>query len=124
MSNTKPSQLHLCPNSSGDHLMVQSLTQYINRRMRQRDPINVQQLCTLTGYSQPTLYRKVIDAIGIPPKQLITKLRCEQARKLLLTTDISVVEVAYQCGFSSGNYFAKVFKHYFCCSPTEFRNKK
>jgi AraC-like DNA-binding protein len=105
-------------------LTINALTDMINRRIKRREPVSVQQLCELYGWSQPTLYRKVTNLLGISPKQLITRLQCTHARKLLKTTDLSVVDIAYQCGFSSGNYFAKVFKHHYHSSPSGFRKEQ
>ena len=36
----------------------------------------------------------------------------------------SVKEIAYQCGFEDPNYFCKVFKKEYQCSPLEFKNKE
>jgi len=120
----KPYDPDSLPSSRGDRLTIKALTDMINGKIIRREPVSVQQLCGLSGCSQPTLYRKVTDELGISPKQLITRLQCEYAQKLLKTTDLSVVDIAYRCGFSSGNYFAKVFKHHYYCSPTDFRKKQ
>jgi AraC-like DNA-binding protein len=123
MFRAKPSTLSGSAASQGGQYIVQSLTAYINRSIKRREPISVQQFCESSGYSQPTLYRKVVEATGLPPKQLMAKLQCKHARILLRSTDLTVVQIAYRCGFSSGNYFAKVFRQHCQCTPSEFRKK-
>ena len=43
------------------------------------------------------------------------------ARKLLETTDMSVTEVAEQCGFSSVSFFIRSFNRVNGCSPLKWR---
>ena len=44
-----------------------------------------------------------------------------EAKRLLISTDLSVKEIAYQLGFSDNGYFAKVFKKYIGITPTDFK---
>jgi AraC-like DNA-binding protein len=46
----------------------------------------------------------------------------EEAKNLLLGTERSVGEVAYQLGFEYPQYFNKLFKQKTGCTPVEFRN--
>lgn len=48
-------------------------------------------------------------------------LRMDCARKLLETTDMSVTEVAEQCGFSSVSFFIRSFNRVNGCSPLKWR---
>jgi AraC family L-rhamnose operon regulatory protein RhaS len=43
------------------------------------------------------------------------------ARLLRRSKEITVTDVALACGFSSGQYFATVFRDKFGCSPTAYR---
>ena len=54
----------------------------------------------------------------------LNKLRCEMAKRLLITNKTSISEVAKQCGFNSKSYFAKTFKKYMGLLPNEYRQKK
>lgn len=50
-------------------------------------------------------------------------LRMKKAKQLLLYSNFSVKEVAFQCGFSDINYFSRVFKKKSYCSPTRYRSR-
>ena len=45
-----------------------------------------------------------------------------QASQALLSTNISVTEIAFQTGFNNLSTFCRTFKKYVNCSPTEYRN--
>ena len=51
----------------------------------------------------------------------ILKLRIEESKKLLLEDDEDIQQIAKSVGFSSGNYFSRVFKKRVGCSPSVYR---
>lgn len=56
---------------------------------------------------------------GIPPWEYITIKRVEKAIKLLRTTDMTKLEIAEKCGFSSSSNFYKAFFNVTGKTPTE-----
>ena len=62
-------------------------------------------------------------ALGTSLKQYIIDKRLELAKKLLATTNQSITEIAYQCGFPSSTLFSKQFKNKTDLSPTQYRNQ-
>lgn len=65
--------------------------------------------------------REVKALTGQTPVELLRKARLEKAKKLLLKTERSVAEIAYEVGFTSPSYFNKCFKDEFGMSPGESR---
>lgn len=61
--------------------------------------------------------------VGLSFQEYINYLRIEKAHNLLVTSRDTVTKVALQCGFSSTNYFNKLFKELYNCTPTEYRQK-
>ena len=56
------------------------------------------------------------------PLQHLNNCRLELARRILAAQpERSVTQIAMDYGFSSGQYFATVFRQQFTCSPREFR---
>jgi transcriptional regulator GlxA family with amidase domain len=51
-------------------------------------------------------------------------LRLARARQLLITSPLSISEVAYAIGFDDPKYFTRLFSEEFHYSPTEFRRLK
>jgi AraC-like DNA-binding protein len=62
-------------------------------------------------------------AVRIGYKEYVTYLRLSECRKLLLTTDLNVTEVASRSGFSNINQFYKVFYKYVYMSPAQYRKR-
>lgn len=54
----------------------------------------------------------------------IMKLKLTEAKRLLRETTMTLEDIAYQLGFSNGNYFSKVFKKNCGLTPSEYRNQK
>ncbi|MCI8646935.1 MAG: AraC family transcriptional regulator [Firmicutes bacterium] len=52
---------------------------------------------------------------------MIGYMRCFAAQRLLLTTELSVIEISNQCGFSDDKYFYKHFRLAWGKTPTEHR---
>jgi transcriptional regulator GlxA family with amidase domain len=50
--------------------------------------------------------------------------RQARAKNLLVTTDLSMDEIAERCGYSSANYFSLIFKKNVGLSPLNYRKKK
>ena len=46
----------------------------------------------------------------------------QTAQKLLLETELSVAEIAYQVGYENPNKFSTAFKSVYEMTPTQFRN--
>ena len=83
--------------------------------------IYVKELPLLDHMSLATYHKYFLKTMGLPPAEYIQKKKIEKARELLADTDLSVTEIAYRYGFSSGQYFATVFKRFCCVTPTQFR---
>ena len=61
---------------------------------------------------------------GYKFSEFLQKIRMEEARRLLLTTVLSVTEIAGRTGFNNDSYFSATFKKYFGENPNETRKKR
>lgn len=67
-------------------------------------------------------FRKVFcKYTGISPGQYILQLKVQKAHELILTTKMSIKEIAYECGFPSIYYFSRLFKQKNGYTPSEVR---
>jgi CheY-like chemotaxis protein/two-component sensor histidine kinase len=86
------------------------------------DPdFNVEEFCRKMDMSQPTLYRKIYALTGESPTDYIRSYRLKRGARLLKENFGTVLEVAFETGFSSANYFARCFKKKFHQSPSTFQ---
>lgn len=70
------------------------------------------------GLSRSLMFRKTKASFGMPPVLLIRAIRLEYGYQLLLKGNLSVAEVAYDCGFTSSQYFATCFKRKYVFLPS------
>ncbi len=55
------------------------------------------------------------------PHEFLNTYRLERASVLLINTDLSITDIAYNCGFYDASYFVKVFKKHKGITPKKFR---
>lgn len=72
------------------------------------------------GLNRTRLYNMVKETSGMSLGNYIKKLRLEYAAELLLTTDLSIAEIAYKVGIESHAYFTRSFRQQYNMSPTEW----
>jgi transcriptional regulator GlxA family with amidase domain len=53
--------------------------------------------------------------------EYLKKLRLQKAASMLLTTNASVTQIAFACGFNDSNYFSSLYHKEFGMSPTHFK---
>ncbi len=85
-----------------------------------RDP-SLSETARHIGLSSSHFSRIFKQSTGVSYTEYLNYIRVEQGRKLLLTTDLSVSEIAQLSGFDNGNYFCNVMKKMLGCSPSEIR---
>ena len=85
--------------------------------------------CTTHGRSELHLTESRLTDIcrrfaNRPPKRLIFDRQLREARRLLLFSDSTVSEIAWQLGFKDPAYFARFFSRQVGCSPSSYRAQK
>lgn len=58
---------------------------------------------------------------GLPPMQYITEKKLQKAKQLLRASNLKISAIAVECGFSTPEYFSKVFRRNCGVTPEEFR---
>lgn len=81
-------------------------------------------LCRELGIGRSKLYRLSDQIYGCGISQQIRKLRMERARQLLQDRpEMSIAEIAEDCGYADYNYFISVFSQTTGQSPGSYRNR-
>ena len=70
--------------------------------------------------STATLQRKLKDE-SVDFSHLLQQARLKKAKSFLISTNISISQIAEQCGFESSSYFSSVFKKANNMSPSQYR---
>ena len=83
----------------------------------------VQSVAETFGYNADHLSRVFVKNCGIPLKAYIDRERNAYIKHLLLSTNMTVREIADAASFDSDNALIKFFKYNNATTPTEFRNR-
>ncbi len=73
--------------------------------------------------SRRTLERRFQKALGCSPNEEITRLRIDRIKDLLRTTNLSLYQIAAQCGFDHPEYMSVQFKKKTGQTPGEYRKE-
>ncbi|NDV00784.1 GlxA family transcriptional regulator [Pseudoroseicyclus tamaricis] len=89
------------------------------QRMEQaiEDPISPAALAAEVGMSTRQLERLFRRYLSKSPKRYYMELRLQKARNLLMQTDMSVINVALACGFTSPSHFSKCYRAHYDTTP-------
>ncbi len=81
------------------------------------EPISPSVLAKDVGMSTRQLERLFRRYLDRSPKRYYMELRLQKARNLLMQTDMSVINVALACGFSSPSHFSKCYRAHYDTTP-------
>lgn len=101
----------------------------LRRLLRAKDRIDaashedwpVQRLADISCVSAAHFARSFKDAFGVPPHRYLLSRRIERASALLRDTDLPIIEIAAQTGWSSLGTFGRIFHDITGESPGELR---
>ena len=107
------------PKKNDPVLMVQ---QYLNANYPHT--ITMEMLAGIAHISPNYLTQLFRHHLGITPSGYLKTLRMEAARQLLLTTDISIKDIAARVGYNDHLYFRRLFKLDNQTTPSDYRRNK
>lgn len=88
-----------------------------------KDKITVAQIADSIGISERETMRSFRKYLNQSPIEYLISYRLNEAKKMLLNSELSITEICYQCGFSDSSYFGKVFRKAYGITPREYRSK-
>lgn len=86
-----------------------------------RVSVTLDQLATEAGISKFHFARLFREKIGQTPFKFLAETRLSAGRKLLVTTDRRVGEIALACGFGAASHFTAAFTARHGISPAQYR---
>ena len=85
------------------------------------DVWTLDRLCSETGYSKSHLSRICLELYNKTPGAMITEMKMQQAKVMLINSVQSVDRIASLLGYSRLSAFSYAFKEFFGMSPREYR---
>ncbi len=87
--------------------------------------LSLDQVARFSGFSEFHFHRIFSTIVGETFGRFVQRIRVERSAIMLVNDPVkSITEVAYSCGFGSSASFSRLFKDYFSCTPSEWRNSE
>ncbi len=113
---------------SARHATISAHTQAVERAIQAmhthlHEPLPLEDLASI-AYLSPSHFTRVFHRlIGIPPANFLSALRFQAARRLLLTTSLSVTDICFEVGYTSTGSFTSRFTHLVGLPPRVLRQR-
>jgi len=108
--------------SAADEKFLFKLNQIIQDNLSE-STLDISFICQEIGMSRTVLFTKLKAITGMGANDYINKLRMDRAILLVLSTELSITEIAEQTGFSTPRYFSTVFKQHTGMTPTQYKKE-
>ena len=100
---------------------VEPAIEYIENNYTQS--ICIAELAKLCNCSESGFFRTFKKSTGVTPVSYKHNVMIQHALELLSYTNMSIEEISLKVGFSSSNYFRKIFEKIIGKTPKEIRKK-
>lgn len=100
-------------------LAVERVIRHLHRSLH--EPLTLRQMSRIATFS-PFHFNRVFHKVtGIPPGQFLSMLRVQAAKRLLLTSRRSVIDICFDVGYDSLGTFTRRFTQFVGVSPNRLR---
>ncbi len=101
---------------------IQNAIAYIGNNLS--EDITLDDIAKSANLSRSHLSALFKNVTGVSPYEYLLLQRIERAVGMLITTNSSITDIAYECGFRSQANFNKKFKHITGTSPSAYRKSR
>lgn len=122
--------VHLLSQSAGNEMVLKHILSverdskaHLKDVMLQNYQYNlkISDYATLCNRSISSFKRDFQDCFGSSPGKWLAEMRLKHAASLLLTTEASISEIGFSCGFEDVSHFSKSFRKFYRCTPRDYR---
>lgn len=107
-------------NPTSDQILHR-MTEYINNYLLTWQDISLPNICSALHISPSYAAHLFKQLTNKSITQYVNDLRISEAKKLLLTTDLKIFDIAEILNFKDSTTFCKTFKKYVNCTPRTYR---
>ena len=86
-----------------------------------RDEINLEGIAELVHLAPASVCRFFKSATGQTIFSYLNNIKVDYACKLLMNTDLNIVDISYDCGFNNLSHFNKQFRQIIGKTPSQYR---
>lgn len=105
-----------------DREFYDRIVEVINEQMDNPD-FSADDFAASLNMGRTIFFKKVKGVTGYGPKEFLRIMRMKRGAELLLTTDLTISEIAYKVGLSDPAYFNRCFKTQFGKAPSVYQKE-
>ena len=110
-------------NELAQHQTYEKLKQALYRvQLSYAQETSVRKAAALCGFSESHFMKLFKELTGMSFTAYLINYRLELAASQLLKTDLSIIDIAGNCGFRNQSYFTRAFVKKYGTTPTKYRN--
>lgn len=102
--------------------LVAKARAYMEKNIHEK--IDMNEIADMLGVSYTSFAVTFKNQTGESPIRFLRKLRLQKSRYELQNTNMSIKQIALDCGFSSSEYFCHFFREEIGVTPSEFRERQ
>ena len=100
---------------------ILSILDYIDTNYTRK--LLLEEIAEREGITLHHLSHILKNALGISFQEYLKQKRFEHACNLVLSTDMNILDISLESGFSDVRYLNDLFQTHYGCSPLEYRNR-
>lgn len=108
-----------CSNKKENSELILPVLTYLNANYNKH--ITLDELAKKSGYSKSRFSHIFSQVTGTTPIKYQNDIRLNLSCELLLSTELTITEISFSCGFNDPMYYSRIFKKKYNLSPTEYR---
>ena len=86
-----------------------------------REKLTLAQIANMEYLSPSYISKYIRETLGLTFSELVSLTRCEEAERLLASTNKTIDQIASDVGFANRKHLASQFKRWFSKTPTQYR---
>lgn len=100
---------------------LKDMISYINNNYQEKITLSdIAKVGKIAKTSCCNIFKKYINKT---PNEFLIDLRLRKGMDLLINSDMTIIEISFDVGFSSASYFTEMFHKYYNSTPKEYRKK-
>ena len=117
LSENSDSVIRSTPKSN-NHKTIESALEYINNNLSAE--LTLERLASAANFNAIYFHKLFKASTGKTLHEYVEDQRIKKAINLLISTNLTLTQIAYECGFSSQSYFSYAFKRRMKLTPRAY----
>ena len=106
---------------NNNYAAIESTIAYIKENLTA--DLSLEMLAERAGFSAIYFHKCFKTSVGMTLREYVEAQRIKRATTLLAQSDMTLTQIAYECGFSSQSYFSYAFKRSMGMTPREYETR-